>query len=384
MILWASRGLPPRLADWAKAMERELAEIGDDGAALAYAGGCLRALLGLAIAARMNSLRAAARSLFLASTPSSWRSRIMNPNTARPRSIGLFCGAAAVAAGLAYMAAAGAPSRHLLVNLASLVLGATAWLALGRMAGSRLAATGPIVLALAVPLLLTAFFGIASEGASRWVKFGPLILQPGMILVPLMLILYARQSDAIGTGGMIAAAIALAVQPDRAMASALAAGLLARCLAKPARLPAASAIAAALAFGSTLMTPDRLPATAFVDRILYTAFDLHPLAGAALAIGASILLLPAADAARSGTGGRPVLLAFGACWLAILVAALFGNYPTPLVGYGGSAVLGYLLNVAFLPDGKLESGEASLPALGLEPASEADLHNSELRIPRLA
>jgi hypothetical protein len=34
-----------------------------------------------------------------------------------------------------------------------------------------------------------------------------------------------------------------------------------------------------------------------------------------------------------------------------VLAAALGNYPTPLVGYGGSAVLGYLLSVALLPGG---------------------------------
>ena len=42
-------------------------------------------------------------------------------------------------------------------------------------------------------------------------------------------------------------------------------------------------------------------------------------------------------------------VAFGIVWSGIMVAAALGNYPTPLVGYGGSAVLGYLLSLAALP-----------------------------------
>ena len=33
----------------------------------------------------------------------------------------------------------------------------------------------------------------------------------------------------------------------------------------------------------------------------------------------------------------------------LLAAAALGNYPTPLVGYGGSAVIGYLLGLSALP-----------------------------------
>jgi len=40
---------------------------------------------------------------------------------------------------------------------------------------------------------------------------------------------------------------------------------------------------------------------------------------------------------------------FGVAWLGMVVAAALGNYPTPLVGYGGSAILGYALSLSFLP-----------------------------------
>lgn len=273
----------------------------------------------------------------------------------RPRRLGLLCAAGAVALGLAYLSAAGAPSRYLLVNLAALVLGATAWLALGRAAGSRLAGAGWATLALALALLMTALFGLAVDGASRWVSLGPLTLQVSLVLLPLMLVLYARRPDPVGTAGMIVAALALALQPDRAMAGVLAAGLLALLAADRSRLPMVAAAGAILAFGWTVLRPDRLPAVPFVDRILYTAFDVHWLAGLAVTVGAAALLLPSAVAARRPANERPALLAFGGGWAAVVAAAALGNYPTPLVGYGGSAVLGYLLSVALLPAGASET-----------------------------
>jgi cell division protein FtsW (lipid II flippase) len=260
------------------------------------------------------------------------------------------------------MQAAGAPSRYLLVNLAALVLGATAWLALGRAVRPNLAGAGPATLALSVALLLTALFGAAAEGASRWVNVGPLSLQVSLIVLPVMLILYARRPDSVGTAGIALAALALALQPDRAMAGVLTAALLALLLARPGRLPLLAAAAAILAFGRTWLVPDSLPGTAYVDRVLYTAFDVHPAAGAAVAIGAAALVLPAALGLWKGAGDRAALLAFGGCWAAVVAAAALGNYPTPLVGYGGSAVLGYLLSVSLLPGGARETGARSVPA----------------------
>jgi hypothetical protein len=380
----ASRLLPPRLSDWSRAMGRELMEIGDDRAALLFAAGCLRASLSLAVAAATRSTFTAIRTLLFPAAPFSWSFPTMNRISTRPRLLGLLCGSLAVLMGLAYMEAAGAPRSYLLVNFAALVLGATAWLALGVTGRSSLRGAGPATLALSVPLLLTAFFGVAAEGAARWVSVGPLSLQVSLIVLPVMLILYARRPDRAGTAGMIVAALALALQPDRAMAGVLAAGLLVLLLSAPGRRPVAvAASAAVLAFGWTLLTPDTLAASAFVDRILYTAFDVHPLAGAAVAAGAAALIVPAAIGLRSGAGDRAALLAFGACWSAVVAAAALGNNPTPLVGYGGSAVLGYLLSVALLPVGA-RGTDAAAPASLQSAAPDQDSSISELRAARPA
>ena len=372
----ASRLLPPHLSSWSRAMTRELAEIADDGAALRFAAGCLRAAAGLAIAAHLRS----ARAILLALAPPIGSLSTMNSISTRPRLLGLICGAGAVATGLAYMLAAGAPARYLLVNLAALVLGATAWLALGRAGRSKLAGAGLATLALAVPLLLTGLFGIAVHGASRWVSVGPLSLQVSLIVLPLMLVLYARRPDSLGTAGMIVAALALALQPDRAMAGVLLAGLLALLAARPGRLPLMASAASALAFGWTLLTPDTLPAAAYVDRVFYTAFDVHALAGLAVVTGAAALLIPAATGLLKGGDDRAALLAFGGCWSGVVAAAALGNCPTPLVGYGGSAVLGYLLSVSLLPNGARRTdphrGLAAPPVAG----TASDEGMPELRV----
>jgi len=380
MLAGSSRLLPGHLSPWARAMERELAEIEGDGAGLAFATGCLWTAFGLAIAARLQPLWAAARGLLFSTTP--WRIPTMNRIPLHPRLLGLICGAGAVGMGVAYMLAAGAPPRYLLVNLAALVLGATLWLALGGAARGRVAGAGPIVLALAVPLLATALLAVPFDGAARWVSVGPLNLQVSLILLPVMIVLYARRPDWIGTAGMIAAALALAIQPDRAMAGVLLAGLVALVLAAPARLPIVAATASLLAFGYTLLTPDTLPAVPFVDRILFTAFDVHPLAGLAVLIGAIALIVPAALGALRGATGRPALLAFGGCWLGIIAAAALGNYPTPLVGYGGSAVLGYLLSVALLPNGARETARAA--GVGPEPVTDPGADQTLSRVPHPA
>jgi hypothetical protein len=85
----------------------------------------------------------------------------------------------------------------------------------------------------------------------------------------------------------------------------------------------------------------------FVDGIFFSAFDVHPLAGLGLMLGAGLLIVPAVLRVRAGSERVPAV-AFGAVWLAIIAAAAIGNYPTPVVGYGGSAIVGYLLSLALL------------------------------------
>jgi hypothetical protein len=150
-------------------------------------------------------------------------------------------------------------------------------------------------------------------------------------------------------GALLVAAAALALQPDRAMAGMLAASLACLALLRPARQTLIAAAGAVLAFGTTLALADTLPAVPYVDRILYTAFDVHALAGAAVLLGAALLLVPALLGSWGDPENRATHVLFGIAWAAAVAAAALGNYPTPIVGYGGSAILGYLLSVAALP-----------------------------------
>ncbi len=303
----------------------------------------------------------------------------MNYLLDRPRLLGFFCAAAAVGLGISYMAAAGAPSLYLLVNLAALILGGSLWLSLRPAAGGTHKGDGRIVLALALALLATAMVGDPVEGASRWVNVGPLSVQVSLIVLPAMILLPARSTDLIGTIGVAAAALALAAQPDRAMAGVLAAGIGAILLARPNWLSTLALGAAIIAFAAAMLRPDALPAVPFVDRILYTSFSVHALAGLAVVAGAAMLVAPGLIGATRSAEQRPMLLAFAACWAAIVAAAALGNYPTPLVGYGGSAILGYLLSVGLLPRETRTAARAR--SAGTDPAKSgsSDSATRELR-----
>jgi cell division protein FtsW (lipid II flippase) len=85
--------------------------------------------------------------------------------------------------------------------------------------------SGGAVAVLGSLLLVTALFGVTVEGASRWMRVASLSLQPSLIVLPVMLVAFARGRDLLAAVGMVVAAAALALQPDRAMAGVLVAAL---------------------------------------------------------------------------------------------------------------------------------------------------------------
>ena len=365
-------------------MERELAEIAGDRSVILFALGCLSAIAGMAAAQCVRSLLVSARANAIPPEPEIRSTLNMHNITARPRLLGLICAAAAVGMGLVYMSAAGAPFQYSAMNIAALMLGVGAWAALGRTATSGLSGGGATTLGLAASLLLTALFGNGVDGAARWVTLGQLNLQVSLIVIPVMLVIHARKPDAMGALAMIVAALALALQPDRAMAGVLTASLLILVMSKRSGLTVVAAGAASLAFGWTLLRPDLLPAVPFVDRVFNTAFNVHPVVGFAVALGTIALVAPVLIGVWKSGSERPALLTFGACWLGVVAAAALGNYPTPLVGYGGSAVLGYLLSVALLPNTARAFDSKRAPVEPSADGGRADQRISQLDAVRLA
>lgn len=339
---------PNRLAHWADALRAEIASIQDDGEAFRFALGSFFGLLPHALIARGRT----AMSAFIRQDQRSGDARAMripSDHLQQPIIAGALCAIAATILGLIYMAAAGAPSVYLGMNFAALIIGLALLAVSARASTYSTRWTGFGILFLAVLLLATSMFGASVEGATRWVAVGPLFVQTSLLLLPAIIIGFVRARTFVATIGVLIAAIALALQPDRAMAGVLTAGLAALAVHKFDRLTGIALFGAATAFVFTLIRPDALPAVPFVDQVYYAAFDLGFLAGAAVLLGSAILLIPAVLGWRTANAERSTAIVFGAVWLGVMLAAALGNYPTPVVGYSSSAILGYLLSVAALP-----------------------------------
>lgn len=338
--------LPSSLRSWALAMQSEVHGIARPGAALRFALGCLGFVLWEII---WFPARQSTGTGNILSCDGDESMRISDALSGRPQRLGALCAMAATGLGLTYMAMAGAPLRYLVLNASALAIGfAVVGLAAAAARTGRVP-TGYIILALAIGLMATSLFGVRVDGASRWIMVAGLSLQPSLIILPVMAVCFARARDRLSMIALIIAAMSLAIQPDRAMAGALAVATMALALIHPCRNIMIAFGASACGFAVTLLRPDVLPAMPFVDQIVYSSFDVHPFAGVAVLAGAALMVVPAVVGYATDPAHRGTYAVFGAVWFAIIAAAALGNYPTPVVGYGGSAIIGYVVSLMSLP-----------------------------------
>ena len=275
------------------------------------------------------------------------------------RWLGLVSAALAVGVAVLRMRSLGAPGSMVSAHAGVFVVFATFFVLLGRgrPLGPKMA--DALLLAGGLALVFTPLLGAESSGVARWVQFGPISLQPGLMVLPAMIVRYGRWPSLAGVAALTLAAAGLALQPDRAMAGSLVAGLLAVMLAAPSRLTAVALAASLTSFVAALLQPDTLPGVAHVEGVLARAFADGWVPGFALAGVGVALIAPAMPLMTRTEPSRAAGLAFAATWLAILAASVVGAYPTPLLGFGPSLIAGYLLAVLVLAAAAPVSGDAA-------------------------
>jgi hypothetical protein len=335
LISLAAILMPKPLRGWGNAMSAELESIPNPADALIFALGCLSCGVheGLKDQFTKGSTEVARISTWLK----------------HPKGAIIICGIAATLCGILYMALAGAPPALLIKNLVALIIG------LGSVAGLSVIARrvkmepGLVTLLLALVLMATQLVGMTVNGATRWVSIGGFGVQPSLILLPALILAFIRAPQKLGGVGVAFAALTLALQPDRAMAGTLCAALLTFSAVRPTMITLSAAAISMIGFTATIIQPDVQGVSPYVDQIFYSSFDAGPAAGLAVVLGTLILLVPALLGWRASTADRVNHAVFGAIWMTIIAAAALGNYPTPLVGYGASSILGYLLAALAMP-----------------------------------
>jgi hypothetical protein len=312
-----------QLQTWVAAMEGEVAEIEHDGSALAFALGCVWAV---------GSIRVG---------------RFSKHTLGSPTRLGVVACITSTLIGVAYLAIAGAPPRYAIINLSALALGLGA-LPVTRRLWSSLHHRTALSLFLAFLMAVTALAGVSVEGSSRWLQFGPLLIQTSLIALPLLLVAAGGLKSRIIDVAIVVGAFGVAMQADVALTLVITVGALYRLVILRDHSASLAAASCCLAAATAALVYTPVSYSPFVDVLVIDAVQTHPWIALAILVCLWLLLAPAAVTGSAGEG-RARLAMFSIGWMGIIVAATVGQGPTPIVGYGGTAIIGYLLSLSAMP-----------------------------------
>lgn len=330
--------LSTRHADWARAMRAEVLSMTDAREALAYAWGCFTTALRMACRQRVAAL-------------------------GQPDALGLACASVVVALGCAFMATRKAPTAYVWVNGLSLMLAWATFALLPRQHLQRdVQLRAGATCALGAVMLWAALPSHHASVADGWLRLGPLPVQPTWLLCPAWWAVSAplaglaprsRTGRPLQLAGLLMGLLALTAQAQAPLL-ALTAWLLGRRAWRGRTMTEAGLALLALGMAKLALArwtaPEPQP---FVDEVLQLAFTHASALGLLMTAAWLGLLLPGVLHRRAREHGL--------AWAALLALALPGWLPAPVLGFGGSFILGYVLSLAVLP-GARDAAPGTRPA----------------------
>jgi uncharacterized membrane protein len=337
-MLMVRRLLGAQQSDWAHAMQAELAAAGSEREALSFTWGCLWAALHHSFTAARNGL-------------------------VQVDNVGVLSGAVAVLAGCSYMHSAGAPGHYVWMNLLSLVFAVATFFCLPHrrlQSDEGLRARLAFVLG---ALLLIAGVGLAHTGASAWMRIGPVTLNLPWLLLPALLLasdVEPRSAAQVwAVGGLVMACSALVLQADPVLLGLVAAVLAVRAWRQGDIASALLAVAASTMAAYVTPSWQAPQALAFVDQVVHRGFNESELIGLGLLL---TQLMPLWLALQYRQARQ-----LGLVWGLLVTLSLAGWLPTPLIGFSGSLIAGFVLSLMVL------GNDTNVrPAAGQPPAAASD------------
>lgn len=239
-----------------------------------------------------------------------------------------------VLAGIAWMVAQGAPAGYAPVDAAALAL-ALIWVIFGR-APTTIAAQRAIVAVLLLLLFVPLATGPALNGVARWLPLGPVTLHAGMLALPALTVLAARDPD-YAPPILLAALFAAFLQPDAASGAAVtfaAVGL--HHVTRDWKVGAVAVVGFFAVIAMALR--GELPPQEFVERVLHDAAtqSIPAAVGLGAALAASYLLM-----LWTAPLERDERFALAGSLFGFIVMAMISHYPFPFIGHGAAPILGY-------------------------------------------
>lgn len=251
--------------------------------------------------------------------------------------------------GVVAMRQLGVSTRAWSINLAATAVGMLIWALVRRLPPPSRPATRAFLTAASLIAILLPFAAAGMLGVHRWIAVAGLRLHASAIVAPLIILAVAAAASrttalplAIGAAGVMI----LALQPDAAQATSLAAAcavVLVLAPMKPVRQLLSVVVLTAVSAVS-FFRHDPLPPVAHVEGI----FGVVSSGGVGWAVLATValLLLAVPFFVAWHRHRRVMALAAGVYVAMTILAPAWGTFPVPVMGFGASPILGYFLALA--------------------------------------
>lgn len=213
---------------------------------------------------------------------------------------------------------------------------------------------GTIVIAIASVLFLAgSFLSDGIDDVHRWIQIGPMNLNIAFIALPILLITINRLLEKgrfkICIALILVSAILLFLQPDASMISAFSVALLPIIYTKCKNKLWNFVVVAILIFFSAISWSniDRLQPVSYVENIIVLAKE-SGWVYLFLCIFALFVMIWPFVRPTGFQQCRGISVSLGLFFFVLIMSTLFGNFPVPLIGYGISPILGYMISAAYV------------------------------------
>ncbi|MEH7513273.1 FtsW/RodA/SpoVE family cell cycle protein [Gottfriedia acidiceleris] len=233
----------------------------------------------------------------------------------------------------------------------AIVGGIISFLVLFRDQKSTKKKTNIIVIACILILFLLTFLDKGLHGVHRWIAIGPLRFNIALVLVPLLIIQLAGLMKSkpfwVTVGFALCFTILLLFQPDASQLTAFTISI--SCLLLNIKKNKSVQILLLIVFIFLIILSwshlDQLAPVSYVEDILSLVKEMGIGWLVLGEISLFILLMP--FFLFPPTSAKPLSFSLGIYFSIIILSSFFGNFPVPIMGYGTSPFIGYLIAISW-------------------------------------
>lgn len=209
-----------------------------------------------------------------------------------------------------------------------------------------------VLILLGILALCAAFLFPGMEGVHRWIKIGPMNINLAFIVLPLLLIglNVLLEMGKLGFSYICILVIAalLFLQPDASMITAFSAAILWLMFHnnKKKLLPCILAIVLIGLSAVSWLNLDSLAPVSYVEDILLLAKESGTIYLIFSLLFIVITLCPFWW--KAAQPHKTLSIGLGVFFIIVNLSTFLGNFPVPLMGYGVSPIIGYLIAVSWV------------------------------------